>query len=44
MLYEVITPHPAAQLMQCSQPEALGVLDDHAGGLGHVDADSYNFV
>ena len=30
--------HASAQLMQLSQPEALGVLDDHDAGVGHVHA------
>ena len=30
---------PAAQLVQLRQPEALGVLDEHDGGVGDVDAD-----
>ena len=29
----------AAQLMQLRQPEPFGVLDDHDGGVRHVDAD-----
>ncbi len=29
---------PAAQLMELGETEALGMLDDHDGGLGHVDA------
>ena len=29
----------AAQLMELRQAEALGVLDDHHGGVRHVDAD-----
>jgi len=29
-------PHAAAQLMQLGQAEAVGVQDDHHGGLGHV--------
>ena len=32
-------PDPAAQLVQLGDAEAVGVLDDHDGGLGHVDAD-----
>ena len=32
-------PHAAAQLVQRRKAEALGVLDDHDGGVGHVDAD-----
>jgi hypothetical protein len=32
----------AAQLMQLRQSEALGVLDDHDGGIGNVDADFHN--
>ena len=30
---------PAAQLVQLRDPEALGVLDQHHGRVGHVDAD-----
>ena len=30
---------PAAQLVQLRQPEALGMIDDHDGGVRHVDAD-----
>ena len=29
----------AAQLVQLREAEALGMLDDHDGGVGHVDAD-----
>ena len=29
----------AAQLVQLGEAEALGVVDDHDGGFGHVDAD-----
>jgi predicted DNA repair protein MutK len=29
----------AAQLVQLGQAEALGVLDDHDGGVGHIDPD-----
>ena len=32
------TAHPAAQLVQLGQPEALGVLDHHHTGLGHIHA------
>ncbi len=31
--------HPAAQLVELGEPEALGVLHEHDGGVGHVDAD-----
>ena len=31
--------NPAAQLMQLRQPEALGMLDHHDGGVRDVDAD-----
>jgi hypothetical protein len=30
---------PASELMELSQPETLGILDDHHGGVGNVDAD-----
>ena len=34
----VLSPsHPAAELVQLREPEALGVLDDHDRGVGHVD-------
>ncbi len=32
-------PDPPAQLVQLGDPEALGVLDEHHGRVGHVDAD-----
>ena len=32
-------PHPAAQLVQLREPEPVGVLDHHHGGVRHVDAD-----
>src|SRR5499433_1196058 len=32
-------PHPATKLMQLREAEALGMLDEHHGGVGHVDAD-----
>ena len=32
-------PDAAAQLVQLGQAEALGMLDDHDGGVRHVDAD-----
>jgi hypothetical protein len=32
-------PHPAAQLVQLRQAEALGMLDHHHRGRRHVDAD-----
>ena len=32
------TAHATAQLVQGSQTKALAVLDDHDGGVGHVDA------
>ncbi len=32
-------PDPATQLMQLGDAEALGVLDQHHGRVGHVDAD-----
>ena len=32
-------PHPAPQLMQLRQAEALGMLDHHHRGVRHVDAD-----
>src|SRR4029079_19784108 len=32
-------PDPATQLMQLCQTEALVMLDDHDGGIGHVDPD-----
>ena len=31
--------HPAAQLVQLREPEALGVLDEHHRRIGHVDPD-----
>jgi hypothetical protein len=31
--------HPAAELVELREPEPLGVLDDHYGGVGYVDAD-----
>ena len=31
--------HPAAQLVQLGEPEAFGALDQHDGGVRHVDAD-----
>ena len=34
--------HPAAELVQRGQTEALGVLDDHAARVGHVDADLHD--
>ena len=30
---------PAAQLVQLGQPEQVGALDHHQGGVGHVDPD-----
>lgn len=30
---------PTAQLVQLCQAQALGVLDDHQAGVGHVDTD-----
>ncbi len=35
----VAAPDPAAQLMELGEAEALGVLDHHDRGVGHVDAD-----
>jgi hypothetical protein len=36
----MLTPPDAApQLMQLRQPETLGVLDQHDGGIGHIDPD-----
>ena len=32
-------PHAPAQLVKLREAEALGALDDHHGGVGHVDAD-----
>jgi hypothetical protein len=32
-------PDPAAQLVQLGKAEALGVLDHHQAGVGHIDAD-----
>ena len=32
-------PDPAAQLVQLGEPEPVGVLDHHHGGVRHVDAD-----
>ena len=31
-------PHPPAQLVQLRQAHALGVLDHHQGGIGHIHA------
>jgi len=31
--------YAATQLMQLGQTESLGILDEHDGGVGHVDAD-----
>ncbi len=33
------TPHTAPELVQLGQTKAIGVLDHHDGGVGHVDAD-----
>ena len=30
--------HAAAELVQLRQPETLGVLDQHQGGVGNIDA------
>jgi hypothetical protein len=36
--WRAAAPDPAAQLVQLRQAQALGVLDDHQAGVGHVDA------